>query len=245
MFGLLFQCIKTFGASGVLIYLKFKLGQTQKLNLPGLKFTISMRSQQADKISFREIFFKKEYDIELPSSIVPEVIVDGGANIGFTSVFFANKYPKAKIFTIEPDEANFEYVVKNTKQYPQITPVKSALWHIEELIQLVDNGYGNRGFMIEKNEAGKSLQAISIHGLMRTYQLTHIDILKLDIEGSEKEVFSEGYETWLPHTKCLIIELHDRMKNGCSKAVFAAISQYDFSFSIKGENLVFTNNQFK
>ena len=70
-----------------------------------------------------------------------------------------------------------------------------------------------------------------------------IDILKIDIEGSEKEVFQHGYADWLPKIKVLIIELHDRMVPGASAAVFSAINQYDFSVDIKGENLVFTNNR--
>ena len=69
------------------------------------------------------------------------------------------------------------------------------------------------------------------------------DIVKLDVEGSEKEIFSENYEGWLPKKKVLIVELHDRMKKGCRKAVFQAISRYDFSLQVAGENLVFTNNQ--
>ena len=77
---------------------------------------------------------------------------------------------------------------------------------------------------------------------MIEYNFPKIDILKLDIEGSEKELFETNFEDWLPKTKILIIELHDAMKTGCSKSVFNAISKYDFSFSIKGENIIFTNN---
>ena len=64
---------------------------------------------------------------------------------------------------------------------------------------------------------------------------------KMDIEGSEREVFSIDAEHWLPITKCIIIELHDRMKDGCSTAVFKALSQFNFECTIKGENLVFIN----
>ena len=73
----------------------------------------------------------------------------------------------------------------------------------------------------------------------------YIDILKLDIEGSEKEVFSAGFENWMPKTKVIIIELHDAMKPGCSRAVFAAVNKYNFSFNIKGENIIFTNLSFE
>ena len=68
-----------------------------------------------------------------------------------------------------------------------------------------------------------------------------IDILKIDIEGSEKELFSSNYEKWLPATKLIFVEVHDDMKKGCSKAVFSAIGKYNFHFSMKHENLIFIN----
>ena len=77
---------------------------------------------------------------------------------------------------------------------------------------------------------------------MADYGITVLDLVKIDIEGAEKELFENGYEKWLPKTRVLVVELHDRMKPGCSKSVFSAICQYDFSFSHKGENLIFTNN---
>ena len=67
----------------------------------------------------------------------------------------------------------------------------------------------------------------------------------LDIEGSEKEVFSTDFENWLPKTKVIVIELHDAMKTGCSRAVFAAVNKYNFSFNFKGENIIFTNLSFE
>jgi len=214
------------------------------VSVPGIKYPIMLRGRKADKITFKEIFMRKEYAIDLPASVTPEFIIDGGANIGFTSIFFANRYPTARILSIEPDADNFGSLVENTKPYPNITPVQSALWHRREVIHVVDRGYGERGFMIDRDAEGTTLQAASIADLMEEYKLPHIDILKMDIEGSEKEVFEEGYSFWLPRTKCLVVELHDRMKPGCSKALFKALVQYDFSMSIRGENLIFTNNNF-
>ena len=59
----------------------------------------------------------------------------------------------------------------------------------------------------------------------------------------QKEIFSNGYEEWLPKTKILIVETHDRFTKGSSKAVFTAISKYDFSCAIKGFNMIFTNQE--
>lgn len=73
----------------------------------------------------------------------------------------------------------------------------------------------------------------------------NIDLLKLDVEGAEKEIFSVNYENWLPYTKVIMIELHDRFKHGCSKAFFSAVAKYDFSFSIRGENCILVNNAYE
>jgi FkbM family methyltransferase len=241
MLGMLINCIKHFGPAGLLLYLRIKLKRTSPLPLPGYRHPIHLRNSKGDFISFREIFFKKEYALELPPAIKPIVIIDTGANIGLTSVFFANRYPDAKIICIEPDTENFKCVVKNVSGYNNITPLNKALWHTTEMLSLANKGFGDRGFMIEEGNE-KTTEGISLSAIMQQHGLSHIDILKIDIEGSEKEVFSAGYEHWLPKTKCLVIELHDRMKPGCSDSVFAAIANYDFSKSIKGENLVFINS---
>lgn len=242
MLGMLFNCIKHFGLGGLLVYLRIKLKQTSPLPLPGYLHPIHLRNSTGDFISFREIFFKKEYELALPLSIKPSVIIDAGANIGLTSVFFANRYPDAKIICIEPDPENFACVVKNVLAYKNITPLNKALWHSSEMLSITNKGFGDRGFMIEEGNE-KTTEGISLTALMQQHSLTHIDILKIDIEGSEKEVFSAGYEYWLPKTKCLVIELHDRMKPGCSESVFAALEKYNFSKTIKGENLVFINSK--
>jgi FkbM family methyltransferase len=242
MFRFLIQCLRAFGVSGLIVYVKLKLGLTQSINLPEVKFPIAMRAGNTDRITFKEIFIKREYDFNFPSTIDTKVIIDAGANIGFTSVFLANQYPNSKIFSIEPDDENFEYVLRNTSPYKNITPIKKALWNKKETISLSDPGLGKRGMMVDKHAGATTLEAISVTDLMKEFNISQIDILKMDIEGSEKEVFTDNYDFWLPRTKCLVIELHDRMKKGCSASVFRALSNYDFSLSIKGENLIFINN---
>jgi FkbM family methyltransferase len=244
MFRFLIQCLRAFGTSGLIIYLKVKLRLTQSLKIPGITFPVAMRPGNTDRITFKEIFIRREYELDITDHTNTQVIIDAGANIGFTSVFFANQYPGALIFSIEPDAENYQYVLRNTASYKNITPINKALWNKKETISIVDPGLGKRGMMVEKRDGDTTLQAISIVDLMTEYNIKQIDILKMDIEGSEKEVFSDNYDFWLPKTKCLIIELHDRMKKDCSTAVFRAILNYDFSLNIKGENLIFTNNRF-
>ena len=97
--------------------------------------------------------------------------------------------------------------------------------------------------VVEESVHEGNVKAISIPTLLKNYNIDYIDILKLDIETSEIQLFSEGYEEWLPKVKIIIIELHDWRVNGCSKAFFEAINKcfVSYTYSISGENTVIIN----
>ena len=70
---------------------------------------------------------------------------------------------------------------------------------------------------------------------MTETELESIDILKVDIEGAEKEVFETC--DWIDAINCLMIETHDRFKPGSSAAVDAVTAEF---FSSKhGETTVY------
>mgnify|MGYP000361339186 CR=1 FL=1 len=54
------------------------------------------------------------------------------------------------------------------------------------------------------------------------------DLLKIDIEGAEKELFSENTDYWLGKVNMIIIELHDWMRKDCSKNFYSAIKKYKY-----------------
>ena len=70
---------------------------------------------------------------------------------------------------------------------------------------------------------------------MRDFGLAHIDILKVDIEGAEKEVFSDTSK-WIDRVGSLIVETHDHMKPGCSQSVHSATRGFHHEWR-RGENL--------
>lgn len=225
-------------------YLKLKSGKLDGLTAPCLTHPFSIRNNPYDYATFEEVLLEETYDLKTANEI--KYIIDGGGNIGLTACYFASKYKNAEVITLEPDIENFKQLQKNTVLYNNITAILSGIWNEDDLIKITDLSAGNNAFTVEKateNDPG-AIKALSISGIMKRQGFPHIDILKLDIEGSEKEVFEGGFEEWLPQTKIVIVELHDEMKKGCSQSVFKAINRYDFSFSIKGENVVFKNNNF-
>jgi FkbM family methyltransferase len=233
---------KAFGfITGYRLYSHFKMRSTKPISLPFLKHPVYFRKLESDAKMFEQIFANKEYDVAIP--IDPEIILDLGANVGYASVFFANRFPTAKIFAVEPDESNFTTAQKNLAPYKNVQLVKGAVWHKSQTINLVDKGYGEAAYMVEEGVGAHEIKAYTIKEIMEIMGVGFIDILKMDVEGTEKELFEVGYDDWLPHTKVLLCETHDRYKMGTSHAVFNAVGKYDFSLELSGENLILYNNK--
>lgn len=223
---------------------KIRKGNYNNWRTPILGAPFSLRKDNLfDFFTYEEVILRKSYDIPFPIS--PETIIDGGGNIGLTAAFWATRYPDAQIVTLEPDKGNFDMLLRNTAPYKNIHPIMAGIWPRTGHLVVKDLGHGDNGLMVEETTEGTAgaVPAYSIGAILQKMGWPTVDLLKLDVEGSEKELFSEEYEQWLPKVRILIVEMHDRMKKGCSKAVLSAINQFDFSLDVAGENIVFTNER--
>jgi len=202
-----------------------------------------MRSNAYDFATFEEVILRETYNVQM--DFTPRYIIDGGGNIGLTAAYFATRFPESSIITLEPDRENFSLLQKNNSLDKNITAVNSGIWWRSADLVVKDTGKGNNGFVVEEVEKTTtgSVPALSVEDIMLQQGWKHIDLLKLDVEGSEKEIFSSGYQNWLPKTRVLIVEVHDRMKKGCSRSLLNAVNSFNFSLEIAGENLVFRNEE--
>ena len=223
------------------IYLKIKKGNYDSFRLKKLQHPFSMRKNPYDYATFEEVLLREDYNIDF--GFEPQTIIDGGANIGLTSVFFANKFPNANIVAVEPEKENFQMLQKNTNSYSNISLLNAGIWDHNTFLSVVDEGKGNNAFTVKEVPVNteNAIKALSVYEIMKQQDWSTIDILKLDIEGTEKNIFEKNYESWLPFVRVLIVELHDRMIEGSSEAVFNTISKYNFTKEIKGENHIFFN----
>tara|TARA_Y100001934_G_scaffold270838_1_gene356382 strand:+ start:168 stop:452 length:285 start_codon:yes stop_codon:yes gene_type:complete len=78
-----------------------------------------------DQEVFDEVFLSGEFDIDFGA---PSFILDAGAHIGLSSVYFANRFPNAIVLAIEPDASNYNILCKNALAYPNIKPIQGGLW---------------------------------------------------------------------------------------------------------------------
>ena len=170
------------------------------------------------------------------------VIVDAGGYIGAASIAFAKMYPKARIITIEPSQENMTVLRKNIEGYDNITPIYGALT-TEDVpsITLNDRGTGNWGFTIisrpDDTPDAKAMHEVpGVHLSTLGVPISEVGILKLDIEGGEYDILTKEGDQ-LDQVNALIIELHDRIKAGCSDAFFA-YSKDRITLKDKGEKYV-------
>ncbi|MCK9402121.1 MAG: FkbM family methyltransferase [Chitinophagaceae bacterium] len=236
--------IHAFGlADGIRFYIHLLFKKYGSFSSSLYKAVFHLRKNFSDKYTFTQVFLDDQYNVVLP--FIPKTIIDGGANIGLASAYFAHRYPGAAIVAVEPGGGNYAMALKNTASFPQIKTYQKGIWSKTVHLAIINKGDHDNAFIVEETTADNpdAIPAVSIESIMREQGWATIDILKLDIEGSEKEVFESGYEYWLPRTRAVIIEIHDHMRKGAGHAVFKAITQYHFSFSMQHENLIFINEE--
>ncbi|MBR4903924.1 MAG: FkbM family methyltransferase [Selenomonadaceae bacterium] len=212
------------------------------VTIESIRTPVAYRDIHEDKAVINSIFKWEEYRLPTIKNYQPKLILDCGGNIGCAAVYYANKYPSAQIYSVEPEQENFQFLQYNTAGYENIHLIKSALWDKETFIRVEDKGYGKWGFMTFATTADDpaALKTTTVGKILADSGFDEIDLLKIDIEGAEKEVFAApDVDEWLPKVKVLTIELHDRMKRGCSYEFFKAVSKYKWFFAFRGENLIF------
>jgi len=238
---------QAFGLLGLLSATAGKLdGKPRLLRAARLdvRFPLFVRSSSSDIPTFEQVFGMHEYAFDV--SRPPKTIVDAGANIGLASVYFANKFPGTTIVAIEPDEDNLALLKLNVAPYGNVVPVCAALWHENGPIDLLDTGLGSWGFMTAARDSSdrpsgrvlRQVRGITVDALMDEHGIDRIDILKMDIEGAEREVFTDA-SAWIGRVDALIVELHERMKSGCSRSFYRGSNGFDSEW-LQGENVYLT-----
>jgi FkbM family methyltransferase len=228
---------------GFSFYRRSISGKMGEIKAGRWKTSFRLRPNSTDFDTYEHVFVMKQYAI--PVNFEPRIIIDGGANIGMSAIYYALRYPKAKIISLEVSKENFELLKYNTRDFSNVKPFCKGLWNETGHLKIIDEGAGANSFQVKRvdNAEINTIPAISIGDIMKEEGVDVLDIVKLDIEGAEKMVFENNFESWLPRTRLLIVELHDRMQPGSSKTVFNAITKYDFVCETKWENLIFFNTQ--
>lgn len=199
-------------------------GSLFSLRVPGLRHPVQLRAGTTDVTVFLQIVVERELEIPVPHPV--EFIVDAGANVGLSSVYLANRYPRARIVALEVEERNFAVLCRNTAGYPNIQPMRAALWTGRGFVKVVNEDSDPWAFRVAVAEEGQpgAVPCVGVPDLLAAAGGKDIDLFKMDVEGAEGPIFSaSGASDWLRHIGTLMIETHDSFAPGSRRAVEDAL----------------------
>jgi FkbM family methyltransferase len=184
------------------------------------------RPKTTDAVVLWDTFYERYH---LPSEILqnPKVILDLGANAGFTAAHFAFLYPSAKIIAVEMDSGNARIARRNVESWQdRCLVVNAAVWTSDGQIEY--GGEEEWGFQIRPGETSqktKTAPSRAIESLLKELGVEKVDYLKMDIEGAEGEVLKNS-AAWIDKVSSMKIEIHaqqasyEECENILSKAGF-------------------------
>ncbi|MBY0455975.1 MAG: FkbM family methyltransferase [Gemmataceae bacterium] len=214
----------------------------RRMRLRGYAHPIFYRQGTSDRHVIRQVFGRRDYACALAQSGV-RFVVDCGANIGCSTFFFLSHFPDARAVVVEPDAANMAVCRKNLAPWAdRVTFVGSGVWSASVPL-VVERGAFRDGaewaIQVRAARANETpdLTALTVPDVLARGDFPHADVLKIDIEAAEKEVFDARAAEWLARVGMLVIELHGPE---CERAVLDALKGFEYDFARAGELSVFT-----
>lgn len=227
----------------------------QTFNVPGVLHPVHLRTSVGDRATFWQCIVDNQYDFRcfpqatrllesyeaLVKSGQQPLIIDCGANIGLSAIWFANLFSQARIIAVEPDAANFDLLRRNTAPYgARITPVHAAVWHEPTHVSITNPDAGAAAFRVAPvgSAAVDAIATLTIPELTAMAGAATAFIVKIDIEGAQQALFSANTE-WVGTTQLITLELDDWQLPwaGTSRTFFAAVSRYPFDYLLGGESI--------
>jgi len=244
------------GARSTIEWYLIRLGQ--KLGLRGpdrwrvrprqVRHALTARLRgSSDMDVFEQIFIGQEY-LSLRSLKDVSLVLDLGANVGYSSAWFLNCFPNSRVVALEPDDRNVEISRVNLKPYGERAMlVHGAVWSESTSLKLWKGAFRDgREWATQVVQplasSGGDVQAWDVGSLIDMAGVGKADLLKVDIERAELAVFGETARTWLPRIRNICIELHGP---DCEKVFFQALAGFDYSLEYSGELTICRNLRIK
>ena len=192
---------------------------------------------------FCEIFISEDYKIDLKKK--NPVIFDVGANIGLTAIYFNLLYPEAKISTFEANPETQEILLKNLEGISNIKKYQTLLSNKIQRVNFFSSSQGALGASIYKARAGINSKKIKLKTTRLSNFITKpIDLLKMDIEGSELSILKDLYKTKkIKLIRNILFEYHyipNSVDNNLSE-IIKILENSNFIFHLLFDNM---NNHF-
>ena len=214
-----------------------------EIQVSGFPKAIAIRPKSSDSFVFDAVFVHQCYkDARECSS--PRWILDAGGYAGYSAIYFSHLFPDCKIVCVEPEIGNYDLMTYNISGNDRIIPVNKALWsHDGQLgIALPDNHTkeDSWGYQVDEKPrgAGMTARGITLKILQEEFHIPAFDILKIDIEGAEKEICDAHFAALFANCQMMFIETHEHVSRGSSVPVRSLLETIPCTVSVVGGNLL-------
>ena len=217
------------GFAAALDLIRIRSGAREKiyhLRVPQWPHPVFVRGgTSSDAIVLYEILATDEYG-HIGDLGSPKFMIDAGANVGFASPSFLNRYPDTQIVAIEPDPQTIELCRKNLAPYSERVTILQGATLEPRRLDLFSATPGGIRYQCPRCPRRRKWLGGSVHYLVCNCRLRKglpVDLLKIDVEGGEREIFDPGDLRWLSRVKNIVIELHGP---DCEDRFFSAIKPF-------------------
>lgn len=182
------------------------------VNIPNTKLKFDLREEyETDPIVVREIFEENVYEVKDTHFNRGGVVVDIGANIGTFSIF-AGQYAN-KVYAVEPEPNNLAALKNNitlNEMDDRIVAVPYGISDFKGTAVIHDSGGGSS--IKDDGSFGAEIEIMTLDNLFSLYHIESVDVLKIDVEGSEIEIILGASKENL--NKCKYITMEFDIRSG-------------------------------
>ena len=158
----------------------------------------------------------KKAEYYVPPALKPKMIVDIGSNMGASVIYFHHQFPEAKILGFEPHPETFGVLEKNVADLPGVRVFNYGLGAARERIAVPADRVNFGAFNTRGHFKDRGYPAVPteceirrLDEVLRELQITQVDLLKIDCEGSEADVFGTLPDEILNRCQWIVGEFHD------------------------------------
>jgi FkbM family methyltransferase len=175
----------------------------------------------------RELFVAGEY--RLPE-FSPDVIVDLGSNVGLSVLYFREMYPAARIVAVEANPRVFARLHANVGNLPGVTLVHAAVGDREGTVTF-HSGPESWGGSVHAHDAGgrpvtqQLVPALTLEHIMERAGEPQVDLLKMDVEGSEVEILKSSIKA--RQANIVVFEFHQEYADEDVWHTIGSLSEFE------------------
>ncbi len=168
--------------------------------------SVVVPNHESSQFILKEIFVTEVYEMKTTFQ-EPISILDLGANVGLSSLYFLERCPVKEIVCLEPDATNFKRLQQNLSGNQVKVQLHKAAVGLETMLSFsLSSGNDPIQKKMIKSEQGEAMQFISFESLLQQ----HFDLIKIDIEGAEWELIDRLNETrQITKASYWMMELHN------------------------------------